>query len=210
MSLIDRIKSALGVGEQSSRNDTRVKKSHNGSAEHSETENGEEQTATTQASSSSKESETARETVQATNAGTTATETQTTTETNEQSSTAGGGFEFPKSGEQTELEIETEAIESEPEELETETEQPETEEAETTVKETETEVAEQETDTTETITESVDVIKGVGASYSERLAEAGIETVDDLSGSDPEAVADETGLSEKRLERWVGRAEHRE
>lgn len=75
--------------------------------------------------------------------------------------------------------------------------------------------AEPQTDTetaseAETIdSEPVNVIKGVGATYAERLGEAGIETVDELAAADPEAVADETNISAKRIERWVGRAEHR-
>ncbi|UPM42445.1 helix-hairpin-helix domain-containing protein [Halocatena salina] len=57
--------------------------------------------------------------------------------------------------------------------------------------------------------EPVDVIKGVGTTYAERLGEAGIETVDELAAADPEAIAGETDISAKRIERWVGRAEHR-
>lgn len=64
-----------------------------------------------------------------------------------------------------------------------------------------------ETDAIES--ESVDVIKGVGATYADRLAGAGIETVDELAAADPAAVAQETEISPKRIERWVGRAEHR-
>jgi predicted flap endonuclease-1-like 5' DNA nuclease len=52
-------------------------------------------------------------------------------------------------------------------------------------------------------------IKGIGSSYADRLAEAGVETVADLAGADPDALADETGISEKRLGRWVERAANR-
>lgn len=54
--------------------------------------------------------------------------------------------------------------------------------------------------------ESVDTIQGIGPAYAERLREAGIETVGDLRGADVTDLAEETGLSEKRLGRWVERA----
>lgn len=54
--------------------------------------------------------------------------------------------------------------------------------------------------------ESVDAIQGIGPAYAERLREAGIETVGDLRGADVTDLAEETGLSEKRLGRWVERA----
>lgn len=53
------------------------------------------------------------------------------------------------------------------------------------------------------------VVKGIGPSYGERLAEAGIETVADLAAAEPEQVAAETGLSPKRVGRWVERARER-
>jgi predicted flap endonuclease-1-like 5' DNA nuclease len=69
-------------------------------------------------------------------------------------------------------------------------------------------------DATERLTEAaggepVDAIKGVGAAYAERLAEADIETVGDLSSADPEAVAEATGISGTRVERWIDRARQR-
>lgn len=64
-----------------------------------------------------------------------------------------------------------------------------------------------ETDAVES--EPVDVIKGVGTTYAERLGDVGIETVDELAAADPSALADETDISAKRIERWVGRAEQR-
>ncbi len=57
--------------------------------------------------------------------------------------------------------------------------------------------------------EPVNVIKGVGATYAERLGEADIETIDELAAADPDALAEETEISAKRVERWVGRAERR-
>jgi predicted flap endonuclease-1-like 5' DNA nuclease len=61
----------------------------------------------------------------------------------------------------------------------------------------------------ETDGEPVDVIKGVGSAYAETLGEEGIESVDDLAAADPEMLAEETGISAKRVERWIGRAQHR-
>lgn len=57
--------------------------------------------------------------------------------------------------------------------------------------------------------ESTTVIKGIGDTYAERLADAGIETVGDLAAADPAEVADESGVSESRLERWTERARNR-
>lgn len=57
--------------------------------------------------------------------------------------------------------------------------------------------------------EPVDVIKGVGATYAETLGEEDIESVADLASADPETLSEETGISLKRIERWIGRAQHR-
>lgn len=57
--------------------------------------------------------------------------------------------------------------------------------------------------------ESVDVIKGIGPSYQDRLADAGVETVGDLSTADADDLADDTGISAKRLGRWIDRAKAR-
>jgi predicted flap endonuclease-1-like 5' DNA nuclease len=57
--------------------------------------------------------------------------------------------------------------------------------------------------------EPVDAIKGIGSAYAERLAEAGVETVGDLVNADPEALAEATGVSETRIERWADRARQR-
>jgi predicted flap endonuclease-1-like 5' DNA nuclease len=53
---------------------------------------------------------------------------------------------------------------------------------------------------------STDTIKGIGPSYAETLAEAGVETVGDLAAADAADVADGTDLSEKRVGRWIARA----
>jgi SpoVK/Ycf46/Vps4 family AAA+-type ATPase len=53
---------------------------------------------------------------------------------------------------------------------------------------------------------SVEEIKGIGPAYAERLAEIGIETVDDLAGADAAAVAEGTSVGEKRAATWIDRA----
>lgn len=115
----------------------------------------------------------------------------------------------------------------------------ETDEADMTPKEDETETVDAaETDETETVgaaktvesesqaepesepepetdsgriveSEPVSVIKGVGPTYAETLEEAGVETVAELASANMESLAEETEISPKRLERWIGRAEHR-
>lgn len=73
--------------------------------------------------------------------------------------------------------------------------------------------ATEETDDTEPKGEasgtSTEEIKGIGPTYSDRLADAGIETVSDLADADPEDLAAETDISETRLETWVKRARNR-
>ena len=53
----------------------------------------------------------------------------------------------------------------------------------------------------------VDQIKGIGPAYGERLAEMGIETVDELAAADPVDVAEGASVGEKRASRWIDRAE---
>jgi predicted flap endonuclease-1-like 5' DNA nuclease len=55
--------------------------------------------------------------------------------------------------------------------------------------------------------EPVDSISGIGQAYAKRLNEAGIESVADLVAADAAEVADETGLSEKRIRGWQDAAE---
>lgn len=57
--------------------------------------------------------------------------------------------------------------------------------------------------------ETLQDLKGIGPSYETKLSEAGVETVDDLADADAEELSDETGLSSKRLQRWIDRASHR-
>ncbi|MFC7166567.1 helix-hairpin-helix domain-containing protein [Halospeciosus flavus] len=57
--------------------------------------------------------------------------------------------------------------------------------------------------------ESVEILKGIGPSYADRLEDAGVETVADLAEADPEELAADVDLSEKRVGRWVQRAKDR-
>jgi len=68
-----------------------------------------------------------------------------------------------------------------------------------------------EADTAETTDESdaVDTIQGIGPAYSDRLSDAGVETVADLADADPEDLAEATDIGASRIERWVGRADDR-
>ena len=51
-------------------------------------------------------------------------------------------------------------------------------------------------------------IDGVGATYADRLREAGVETIADLAESDAETVAEATGVSEKRARDWIDQAQN--
>jgi predicted flap endonuclease-1-like 5' DNA nuclease len=55
--------------------------------------------------------------------------------------------------------------------------------------------------------EPVESVSGIGPAYAKRLGEAGVETVSDLLGADPDELAEETDLSAKRIGRWQERAE---
>ena len=46
-------------------------------------------------------------------------------------------------------------------------------------------------------------IDGIGPTYAERLSEAGIETVEQLSSAAVSTVAEAAGVSEKRAEGWI-------
>lgn len=59
------------------------------------------------------------------------------------------------------------------------------------------------------VTEDVEVIKGIGPAYSERLAAAGIETVGELAAADAEELAEATGIGQSRLGNWIERANAR-
>lgn len=49
-------------------------------------------------------------------------------------------------------------------------------------------------------------IKGIGPTYADRLRDAGIASIRDLSSADAEALAGETEISETRLATWIERA----
>jgi predicted flap endonuclease-1-like 5' DNA nuclease len=55
-------------------------------------------------------------------------------------------------------------------------------------------------------TADVDTIRGIGASYAERLSGAGVETVGDLVGADVGELAATTDISEKRIGEWIENA----
>lgn len=65
------------------------------------------------------------------------------------------------------------------------------------------------TDTATDAGEPVDAVKGIGPAYAERLEAAGVETVADLAATDPEALAETTGLGAGRVSGWIERAESR-
>lgn len=54
--------------------------------------------------------------------------------------------------------------------------------------------------------ELVESINGIGPSYGERLAAAGVERVEDLLARDPDELAEATGISAKRIAGWIERA----
>lgn len=56
-------------------------------------------------------------------------------------------------------------------------------------------------------TQPVDTISGIGPAYARRLEEAGVETVADLLAADAADLAERTDLSEKRIGRWQTRGE---
>jgi predicted flap endonuclease-1-like 5' DNA nuclease len=64
------------------------------------------------------------------------------------------------------------------------------------------------TPTPETPEEGPDLesVSGIGPAYATRLNEAGVRGVSDLLEADATAVAEETGISEKRISRWQERA----
>jgi predicted flap endonuclease-1-like 5' DNA nuclease len=58
--------------------------------------------------------------------------------------------------------------------------------------------------------EAVDVIKGIGPTYAERLSDAGVETVADLAAADPADLSERADVPEGRVENWVDQAEARD
>jgi predicted flap endonuclease-1-like 5' DNA nuclease len=55
-------------------------------------------------------------------------------------------------------------------------------------------------------TAPVTELKGIGPTYSDKLASADIETVSELAGADAAAIAEETDLSESRITGWIEKA----
>lgn len=53
-------------------------------------------------------------------------------------------------------------------------------------------------------------IEGVGPAYAERLREAGVADGADLVDADPEDLAAETEIGERRIRRWVERVRDRD
>lgn len=51
--------------------------------------------------------------------------------------------------------------------------------------------------------ESVETITGIGPAYAERLGDAGIETVDQLAAADAADLANDTDISESRVQKWI-------
>ncbi|PCR91587.1 helix-hairpin-helix domain-containing protein [Natrinema ejinorense] len=66
-----------------------------------------------------------------------------------------------------------------------------------------------QTDDVEINDDPVDSIKGIGPAYADRLADAGVDTVGELAAADAAELADQTDLSEKRIQGWIDRAELR-
>jgi len=52
-------------------------------------------------------------------------------------------------------------------------------------------------------------IKGIGPAYADRLRDAGVEDVAALAAADAAEVADQTGLGEGRIANWIEQAEAR-
>lgn len=57
--------------------------------------------------------------------------------------------------------------------------------------------------------EPVDSIKGIGAAYAQRLADAGIDSVAELARADPGEIAEATDLGTGRVGKWIERARAR-
>jgi predicted flap endonuclease-1-like 5' DNA nuclease len=54
---------------------------------------------------------------------------------------------------------------------------------------------------------ALESISGIGPAYASRLNEAGVTSVAELLEADTASLAEETGISEKRIGRWQDRAE---
>jgi hypothetical protein len=54
--------------------------------------------------------------------------------------------------------------------------------------------------------EPLDSIKGIGPAYSERLTEAGIDSVAELAEGDAEAIGEAISVSPNTVSNWIDRA----
>lgn len=214
MNLLDKIKSILNIESGESKHTNGTATADVSSYESNSSDASGNGTADTEDDSSDTEAEPARETLAEVE------EAEPHPDASEEHTVDGGGEAVATAGVDTESGSETDArsetqtdadtatdVDADAGVVETQTDEgAETDEEAESEPQTDTETASE----AETIdSEPVNVIKGVGATYAERLGEAGIETVDELAAADPAAVADETNISAKRIERWVGRAEHR-
>ena len=57
--------------------------------------------------------------------------------------------------------------------------------------------------------EPLEDVKGIGPAYAERLRDAGVADMTELATADAEQLAEETGLSDKRISTWIERAQAR-
>lgn len=57
--------------------------------------------------------------------------------------------------------------------------------------------------------EPVREIRGIGPSYATKLSEAGVDSASDLAAADATELSVATGLSEKRVQGWIDRAQAR-
>lgn len=55
----------------------------------------------------------------------------------------------------------------------------------------------------------VSSLDGIGPTYSDRLGDAGVETVGELAAADPQELSSSTDIAESRLVRWVEAAQQR-
>jgi predicted flap endonuclease-1-like 5' DNA nuclease len=63
------------------------------------------------------------------------------------------------------------------------------------------------TDTTPDVDAAdLESIKGIGPTYADRLQDIGIADTADLAAADAESLADETDISETRVQNWIDRA----
>ena len=59
-------------------------------------------------------------------------------------------------------------------------------------------------------TVELESIEGIGSAYAERLREAGVADGTDLATADVDALAEETGIGERRIRGWIERVGERD